>query len=247
MSQYPQFPRNRKEFMDFTRSPFPDVPEVKPDIVTKLTNPASPFKVWFENITPERAAWLLSRRSSLTFGGGLETTGNRNLNFTRVEQYVREMRGGEEGTYWRTTHQGIALDESGNLIDGQHRLWAIILSGLPQVMLVADGVPAATFYLLDQGLARSASAFVRGAHSGARTTLARTLMYWAHLALDSGDGYVTLTKTTTRAQVAIATHEILQFLADNPDINAYGMEYAPKAVKYQHLFQDLGAAPLLLA
>ena len=246
MPQYPQYPRNRKEFMDFTRKPFPNVPEVKADIVTKITDPASPFKVQFENITPERAAYLLSQRSDITFGSGLETTGNRNLNFTRVEQYVREMRGGEGGTYWRTTHQGIALDEHGNLIDGQHRLWAIILSGLPQVMLVAIGVPAATFYLLDQGLARSASAFVRGAHSGARTTLARNLMYWSHLALED-DGTAVLTKTNVRPKVAIATHEILQFLADNPAINAYGLEYAAKASKYQHLFPELGAAPLLLA
>ena len=37
---------------------------------------------------------------------------------------ARDMKAG----HWRLTHQGIAFDPAGVLIDGQHRLWAIVES-----------------------------------------------------------------------------------------------------------------------
>jgi hypothetical protein len=40
-----------------------------------------------------------------------------------------------------TTHQGIAFDENGNLLDGQHRLCAIVESGIAVKMWVFTNVP----------------------------------------------------------------------------------------------------------
>lgn len=48
--------------------------------------------------------------------------GNRRLNWNYISQLARDMKAG----CFTCTHQGIAFDTQGRLIDGQHRLWAII-------------------------------------------------------------------------------------------------------------------------
>jgi hypothetical protein len=59
------------------------------------------------------------------------------------------------------THQGIAFDEFGNLIDGQHRLHAIVKSGKTITCLVSFGVHVDAVSVIDRGLRRS-SAVVLG-------------------------------------------------------------------------------------
>jgi len=65
---------------------------------------------------------------------------------------------------WVQTHQGIAFDAAGNLVDGQHRLAAIEISGCTIPMLVTTGLPleqgtnghvVKTMDTVDQGAARS--------------------------------------------------------------------------------------------
>lgn len=58
---------------------------------------------------------------------------------------------------WILTHQGIAFDTNGKLIDGQHRLMAIIEANIPQDCLVVTGVDPAAFKVLDIGAKRSTS------------------------------------------------------------------------------------------
>lgn len=53
-------------------------------------------------------------------------TGNRRLRPSTVSHYADQMRRGE----WKETHQPIAFDDDGNLIDGQHRLAAVVESGV---------------------------------------------------------------------------------------------------------------------
>jgi hypothetical protein len=57
---------------------------------------------------------------------------NRSVNDKRVEAMASDMRTG----HWRLTHQGICFDAEGVLIDGQHRLWAVMSSGCSVRMLV---------------------------------------------------------------------------------------------------------------
>lgn len=49
------------------------------------------------------------------------------------------------------SHQGIAFSEDGYLIDGQHRLLAIVKSGVTVDMLVSEGVVAEAFSVIDTG------------------------------------------------------------------------------------------------
>ena len=61
---------------------------------------------------------------------------NRKIRPRKVRQYAADMRAGK----WRTTHQGIAFDKEGNLMDGQHRLLAICETNIPQTMMVTRGL-----------------------------------------------------------------------------------------------------------
>lgn len=94
-------------------------------------------------ITPEMARELLDRNPS-----------NRPLDNFLVAQMVSQIRGGG----WQVTHQGIALDgplATGNVVDGQHRLNAILKSGVATQVLLFEGVPRETFSVLDTGKRRS--------------------------------------------------------------------------------------------
>lgn len=63
---------------------------------------------------------------------------NRAIRAAAVSGYATEMRAGR----WGVTHQGIAIDNDGMLIDGQHRLLAVIESSISVEMLVTRGVPS---------------------------------------------------------------------------------------------------------
>jgi len=54
-----------------------------------------------------------------------------------------------------TTHQGVAFTRSGRLVDGQHRLKGISVSGIPCFMLVVTGLNEDVFRAIDSGLKRS--------------------------------------------------------------------------------------------
>lgn len=91
-------------------------------------------------VTPAMAEqWLECNRS------------NRKLRAAWVSQLAGMITRGE----WQHTHQGIALDKDGNLLDGQHRLSAIVLSGIAVQMQVTTGMGADTFAVLDRGRTRS--------------------------------------------------------------------------------------------
>ncbi len=73
-------------------------------------------------ITPEMAKEMLDRNMK----------SNRRINHEAVRRYARIMKAGG----WNLTHQGIAFDMKGQLVDGQHRLEAIALANVPIRMMV---------------------------------------------------------------------------------------------------------------
>lgn len=70
-----------------------------------------------------------------------------------VARYATMMREGR----WKLTHQGIAFSDTGKLLDGQHRLWAIIEAGVPVKLMVTRGLSEDSFVALDQNRVRSFS------------------------------------------------------------------------------------------
>ncbi len=78
---------------------------------------------------------------------------NRNIQWQRVLQFANDMTRGA----WRLTHQGIAFNEDGKLIDGQHRLWAVVESKTTQRFYAAtyEGKETALLMPFDMGLNRT--------------------------------------------------------------------------------------------
>lgn len=94
-------------------------------------------------ITPEIAAYILRGN-----------THNREINQRQVAIWAEAMRRGE----WKLTHQGIAISSDGRLIDGQHRLLAIIKAGIALEMMVAtDQDFDEVFKLIDKVYKRTLS------------------------------------------------------------------------------------------
>lgn len=93
-----------------------------------------------ELVTPEMAGQWLGHNK-----------GNRPLAIATVERYQRYQRTGE----WLVNGEGVIIDEADNLLDGQHRLEAVVRSGVPVPMLVVYGVPQAAFATLNTGKTRS--------------------------------------------------------------------------------------------
>ena len=56
---------------------------------------------------------------------------------------------------WHTHGDAIDIDNDGRLSNGQHRLSAVVMSGLPQWFIVARGVETQTFASRDRGYGRS--------------------------------------------------------------------------------------------
>lgn len=98
-------------------------------------------------ITPEVAKHLLS----------LNSNSNRTVRKAKVDSYAKDMESG----LWRLTHQGIAFDWHGNLVDGQHRLHAILKSGVTVQTYAYKGLNPDHFAVLDTGAARSAGDFLK--------------------------------------------------------------------------------------
>lgn len=101
---------------------------------------------WMD-ITPEMAGrWLQNNFR------------NRPISEETVTAYARDMKAGA----WVATHQGLAFNDRDELIDGQHRLRAVILSGVTVRMMVTFGLPAkiagsrmTTMDAVDRGRPRS--------------------------------------------------------------------------------------------
>lgn len=88
------------------------------------------MKVQVKTITPAMASEMLEKH--------LCKENQRKQSQSVVDSYARSMRAGQ----WVLTHQGIAIDENGELVDGQHRLQAVIAAGVPVQMLVTTGLAA---------------------------------------------------------------------------------------------------------
>ncbi|MEZ0386407.1 MAG: hypothetical protein ACAI34_05040 [Verrucomicrobium sp.] len=91
-------------------------------------------------LTPEMARAMLERN-----------TRNRKLSDQVVEKYMEEIRNDE----WRLTPTAVGFDAEGNLVDGQHRLAAIVRSRRTVPMMITTGLPLASQEKVDRQRRRS--------------------------------------------------------------------------------------------
>jgi hypothetical protein len=76
---------------------------------------------------------------------------NRKLRDSRVLHMSKILQLAE----WDLTGDCIVFDEHGVLINGQHRLTAVVVTGIPARMVVLRGVPSKAQEVMDQGLSRN--------------------------------------------------------------------------------------------
>lgn len=114
-------------------------------------------------VTPEMAERFLTKN-----------TQNRKLDQNRVQRYANEMRGG----FWILNGESIAFDNEGTLVNGQHRLAAVIKAGIEVPFLVVQNVPTKSFLVTDTGKNRtSGDVFGINGTPSAKTTAAGIQVY----------------------------------------------------------------------
>lgn len=145
--------------------------------------------VSIETITPEAAAIMLKADDP-----------NRRRRPRVIDAYARDMTAGQ----WHFTGEAIKFDEAGALLDGQHRLAAIVKSGTTQQMLVIRGVARTAQSRMDTGSKRTTSDAL--ALLGEKNTV--TLAAVARMILGG----------VKRGSVQPSNSEVFQVLEDDPTI-----------------------------
>jgi hypothetical protein len=93
-----------------------------------------------ERITPAIAREILTHN-----------TNNRTLRPGHAANLAADIKAGR----WQVSHQGIALTADGQLLDGQHRLHAVVMAGIPITIMVARNVDPDTFKVMDMNKVRA--------------------------------------------------------------------------------------------
>lgn len=93
-------------------------------------------------VTPAMAANLLAKNK-----------GNRVLKPWQVAKWATEMRAGR----WKFNGDSIRVDECGYILDGQHRLHAVVQTGIPMECILITGLPREVFTTIDVGAKKSGS------------------------------------------------------------------------------------------
>lgn len=95
----------------------------------------------FTTVTPKEAViWLDTKNAH-----------NRPISQSTVERYTQEMKAGR----WKVNGQPLIFGKSGNLLNGQHRLKAIIAANKSIETMIVWGVEDSTFDTIDDGNKRS--------------------------------------------------------------------------------------------
>ncbi|MFE5871607.1 hypothetical protein ACFQ6V_23585 [Streptomyces roseifaciens] len=132
-------------------------------------------------------------------------TRNRGIRPKAVAGYARDMAAGQ----WALNGEAIKFAIDGSLLDGQHRLHAVVEAGVPVLLLVVTGLDAAAQETMDSGRRRTtADAFrLRGeVHSKVLSSVLRRVWMW-----DQGDHRFSGAATPTTAECA-------DLLVERPEI-----------------------------
>ena len=129
-------------------------------------NPSTP-SMYTEQVymSPAKAQDILDR----------STLRNRKPNPKAVLELSRRILEGE----WQCSPQGIALDKDNNVVDGQHRLLAIVKSDRSVPIRVTYNTPPETFTILDCGKKRTAGdvLYIQGVDKYSASTAAAIKNY----------------------------------------------------------------------
>jgi len=146
----------------------------------------------FVVVTPELAAKWLERN-----------TRNRNVRPQTLERYKRDMLNGQ----WHLDGSPIRFAKDGALLDGQHRLAAIVETNISQQMLVVVGLVTESQSVMDTGRARTAADALSMEGHAVPVGLAAA----AKLAIEFERGDVS-------SNGEVSHSDILAYVAENPQL-----------------------------
>lgn len=174
--------------------------------------------ITLETITPEIAARWMEKNIK-----------NRPQRQLVINRYTEAMKDGQ----WTLNAETIKFDTGGNLLDGQHRLQAIINSGVSIRCYVARDLAPEVFDTIDVGAARAPRDTLALAGETNFTVLSQVLRMWyIHEELGS------FAELSSNVSSLITTRDLLQTLERHPDIRI-----SISAVTGQKLLRPLISAP----
>lgn len=175
-----------------------------------------PLRRALTRITPDEPAPLpnstciMQVTPALAAGWLLRNTKNRSVRTTAVSSMVRDMLADR----WKFTGGSIGFDTNGALVDGQHRLLAIVQSDTTQRFVIVPDLDPEAMSVVDTGAKRTAAdavSFMDGM-DGVSVSLAAAV---ARLGVSADAG------TLASKAEASTNSEIMAWLEANPDVREY--------------------------
>ncbi|SDJ22497.1 hypothetical protein SAMN05192558_109293 [Actinokineospora alba] len=132
---------------------------------------------------------------------------NRSISRKRVKHLANLMK----MERFKLNGETIKFDEEGWLIDGQHRLAAIVFADIPVVMYVAHNVPRSAIVSIDMGRSRSLTDQLRVAYNyrnpGDLGTIVRMILEW------NETGWI-----SQKSFRQVDPDEVHDYIRSNPDV-----------------------------
>lgn len=152
---------------------------------TALTSPFTPTQAASPNgrKPPEPEMTRMTVTPELAQQWAERNTKNRPVRYGRVARFARDMAAGN----WTLNGQTILISGSGEIIDGQHRIYACIQAGVPFETFVVTGLPHQVQDTVDTGAARTMGDQLT-LRSEANGPLLASVTRWAHLWLHGARG-----------------------------------------------------------
>lgn len=152
------------------------------------TNPTPAPIARVIDLTPQMASAMLDKNVK-----------NRKISNRNYSQLVRAMKNGE----WELNGEAIKVDVDGFVLDGQHRLHAVVESGVTIRTFLVEGLPESTQDTMDTGKSRGLSDVlaIRGEkyHASIASIVRRVFLYRSHgLRAATIVSYPTTVKETLR-------------------------------------------------
>lgn len=153
-------------------------------------------------------------------------THNRRMRTAKVNEFARDMQAGN----WAMNGETIKFAADGVLLDGQHRLSAIVKAGVSVELLVVTGLDAATQHTMDVGAKRTTGDAFKLTDEKNTTLLAAIVRrVWAW---ERGDHRFSLNiaPTITEAQEFLAANPPLRRSAEISTRVRGQFKYAPSSI-----------------
>lgn len=173
---------------------------------TKLADLIRPpvLSAQLETVTPALAADLLRNNSH-----------NRPLRKSLVSQFARDMESGQ----WQVNGEAIQISVTGRVLNGQHRLTAIVSANVPVQMLVVRNVPDDSFSTIDTGMKRTVGQIL-GMKDVKNSSVVASAARWI-LMIER-----MINSTNDMAVSIISAPQIMDCIAQHPSIHHYAALHA---------------------